>query len=230
MWQDSVNFGGACKVLSERINAPMLSLTPPSRKLTKPAPISRDRAGLLVGWENMQPYKPGYLEDRGLNPRTISKFAGHIRTDERGNACFRHDDENGLSGWEVKNKGFTGFAGGGNKALFSCQIGEYPEGKPPIIVITEGAIDTMSFYQLNPTEGLYISIAGNMSPEQEKLLRATLTSYPDALIITATDNDPEGERYAAIISSMREGVVRYEPPIGKDWNDALNNRTAKIAR
>ena len=122
-WQEGVNFGGACKILSEGLTAPRLAFPTVSRSFPKPAPITRDRAGVVAAWERMQPYRPGYLEGRGLNPRTIARFAGRIRTDGRSNACFLHQDDNDISGYEVKNKGFTGFAGGGNKALFMCRVG-----------------------------------------------------------------------------------------------------------
>src|SRR5712692_6055571 len=53
MWQEGVNFGGACKVLSERITAPRLSFPTVSRVFEKPAPITRDRAGVVAAWERM---------------------------------------------------------------------------------------------------------------------------------------------------------------------------------
>ncbi len=76
----------------------------------------------MAAWERMQPYRPGYLEGRGLNPRTIARFAGCIRTDGRSNACFLHQDDNGISGYEVKNKGFTGFVGGGTKGSKNIKL------------------------------------------------------------------------------------------------------------
>ncbi len=227
MWQEGVNFGKACQILSDRISAPRLSLAPPARAFEKPPPITRDRAGVVVAWERMRPYRPGYLEERGLNPRTIARFGRHIRTDERNNACFLHEDENGVSGYEKKNRGFTGFAGGGTKALFVCRVGEQ-EGEPPVIAIAESAIDIMSYYQLHPADGLYVSIGGAMSPEQKEQLTALLTRFPSAVVIIATDKDIDGEKYAEFIRSVRPDADRAEPPIGKDWNDALNHRQARL--
>lgn len=34
---------------------------------------------------------------------TLAAAADRIRRDERGNVVFRHDDRDGLTGWEVKN-------------------------------------------------------------------------------------------------------------------------------
>ena len=54
----------------------------------------------------------------------LDRFAGRIRRDDKGNAAFPHFDEKGLSGYELKNVGFTGFASGGKKALWLSQ--EFP--------------------------------------------------------------------------------------------------------
>ncbi len=229
MWQEGVNFGKACQILSERITAPRLAFPTVYRNFPKLAPTTRDRAGVVVAWERMKPYKPGYLEERGLNPRTISKFAEQLRADGRNNACFVHRDENGISGYEVKNKGFTGFAPGGTKSLFMCRVGEQ-EGVLPMIAIAESGIDIMSYYQLNPADGLYVSIGGAMSQEQKEQLAALLTRFPSAVVIIATDKDKDGEKYADFIRSVRLDADRAEPPIGKDWNDTLNQRQAVLAR
>jgi hypothetical protein len=82
----------------------------------------------------------------------------------------------------------------------------------------------MSYYQLNPNPGFYLSFAGSMSLEQHNLLKYVLNRYPDARIRTATDNDPQGERFADMIRSIRPDATRAIPPIGKDWNDALNHQ------
>ena len=103
-----------------------------------------------------------------------------------------------------------------------------PEEPPAVLVVTEGAIDTMSYYQLNPADGLYVSVAGGMSPEQQEQLTELLTRYPQARVIIATDKDKEGEKYADFIRSVRPDAERAEPPIGKDWNDSLNQRLARV--
>ena len=188
----------------------------------------------------MKPCLAGYLEGRGLSPSTIALFAEHIRTDERGNTCFLHEDENGVTGWEAKNKGFTGFAGGGEKALFMCRVGEARDKGGQRIIITESAIDAMSCYQLHPSDGIYISIAGGLNKTQPELLRRTLAQYPHARIFIATDNDlpteqhpkPEGEHYYEVISKLfppTATVIRARPPEPyKDWNDRLTGRPRQV--
>jgi hypothetical protein len=237
MWQEGINFGAACKNLSGRLTAPRNSFPAVSKNFPKPAPISHDRAGVVAAWERMKPYRLAYLEERGLFLSTLELFSEHIRTDERGNTCFLHGDENGVSGWEVKNKGFTGFSRGGEKALFMCRIEEAMDTEEQRIVIAESAIDAMSCYQLNPSDGIYVSIAEGMNKTQPELLRRTLAQYPHARIFIATDNDlptkekqePEGEHYYEVISKLcppTATVIRARPlePY-KDWNDKLTGRT-----
>jgi hypothetical protein len=79
----------------------------------------------------------------------------------------------------------------------------------------------MSYYQLQPTTGFYLSFAGSLSSEQHNLLRYVLNRHPNARIVVATDNDPQGEKFASIICSLHPNVTRALPPIGKDWNDTL---------
>lgn len=189
----------------------------------RPEPISQDMPALYAQWLRMRCYKSrGYLAMRGLSQDTIIMFSNRIRVDERDNIVFRHDDLHGLTGWEMKNRGFTGFSGGGKKALFCCKIGV--QESTPLLVITESAIDAMSYYQLRPQAGFYLSFAGMLSTGQGELLAWVVNRYPQARVIVATDNDPAGESYAEQIRQMRGDVLRDRPPVGKDWNDTLLNR------
>ena len=219
MHRQGGNLGHARKTL--RAYSPSSFPTAPVQSIPKPRPIPRDRAALMAAWHRMRPYAGGYLESRGLTAATVNGAADRIRTDERGNTVFRHDDREGLTGWEVKNQGFTGFAAGGRKALFALRAGVPPKSEPPRVAVAESALDILSFYQANPAPALLLSFGGGLSPEQETLLRQVLTQYPAAEIVTATDADAQGDRYAALIEAMRPDAVRARPPKGKDWNDAL---------
>ena len=218
MHRQGVNLGYARKIL--RAYTPSFP-TVPVLHIPKPRPIPHDRAALAVQWHRFAPCRPAYLESRGLTAATIAAFADRLRTDGRGNTVFRHDDLEGLSGWEVKNRGFTGFAAGGRKALFACRAGMQGDGNPPRLVVAESAIDAMSYHQHDPAPALVLSFGGELSPEQGELLRHVLTKYPTAEIVTATDNDAQGEAYAALIEAARPDAVRARPPTGKDWNDAI---------
>ena len=87
-------------------------------------PVSRDRASVMAAWEMAEPCAAlPYLTGRGLGPDvlTLPLFVGCVRVDRRNNALFPHYDKDGLCGFEVKNKGFTGFASGGVKGLWYSQ-------------------------------------------------------------------------------------------------------------
>lgn len=193
----------------------------------RPEAISSETPGLYAKWLRMDSYQgSGYLERRGLNAETIATFSERIRMDERGNVAFRHDDLYRCTGWEMKNKGFTGFSGGGKKALFGCRVDVPDKASTPLIVLTESAIDALSYYQLQARPGFYLSFAGAISHDQRELLVWVLNRYPGAKIVIATDNDHQGETYAELIFSIRGDAQRDRPPVGKDWNDTLNHREA----
>lgn len=195
--------------------------------IPKPRPIPHDRAVLVAQWHRFAPYRGGYLEGRGLTAATVNVAADRIRADERGNVVFRHDDREGLTGWEVKNRGFTGFAAGGRKALFALRVDVPASAAPPRVVVAESAIDALSYHQRNPAPALLLSFGGGLSPEQEELLRQVLTQYPAAGIVTATDNDDQGEAFAATIAAIRPDAIRARPPTGKDWNDVIKPRAVR---
>ncbi|MEO5347645.1 MAG: DUF3991 and toprim domain-containing protein [Magnetococcus sp. YQC-9] len=221
MRRDGVSLGGARKVLRPWLSASSSPTASRPFPIPKPAPMPRDQVALIAQWYRLIPYRGGYLEGRGIMPNTVTAFADHVRIDARGNVAFRHNDRSGVTGWELKNKGFTGFSSGGRKALFACRIGTTHPAPHPRIVIAESAIDVMSFYQFNSAPGLFVSFAGALSPDQRTLLADVLTRYPDAEILTATDTDPDGEGFAALIQSLRPDARRARAPEGKDWNDAL---------
>lgn len=235
-YRENCNLGQARVKLREYTGHPRLNFPISSRDFVKPAPAARDRIGNAVRWQKAQPYNGGYLESRGLTPETIAHFSEHIRIiasldGKHRNVAFRHDDAQGVTGWEMKNKGFTGFAVGGGKALFVCQVGE--TGPPSRIVICESAIDAMSYCQLSKKPGLYVSFAGGLSEEQKTMLRKLLTGNPQARVIAATDADRDGEKYALFVHSIREDAIRARPEVRrqpgvmyKDWNDVLMNRPA----
>jgi hypothetical protein len=200
---------------------------PTASRAAPPAPPF-DRGALLAAWNGFAPYRGGYLESRGLSAATIAAAADRIRTDDRRNVVFRHDDRDGLAGWEVKNRGFTGFAKGGNKALFYARAGIEAHAPPPRLVIAESALDALSFWQIDPAPALLLSFAGGISRDrQEPLLRHVLTKYPAAEVVTATDNDAQGDDYAATVEAIRPDAIRARPPVGNDWNDTLTQRDGR---
>jgi hypothetical protein len=89
-----------------------------------------------------------YLERERRLPAALlgsDRFAGRIRIDGHGNAVFPHFDEQGLCGYELKNRNFTGFAKGGEKGLWLSHT------KPDDdrAVFAESAIDALSHAALH---------------------------------------------------------------------------------
>lgn len=193
-------------------------------------PLSRDRSVVLKAWEKAKdcPSLP-YLTGRGIGPDVLAldRFAGCVRVDQRNNALFSHYDNEGLCGYEIKNKGFTGFAPGGIKGLWSSRIKEDDNR----LVLVESAIDAFSYHILHGDDRTrYVSTGGELNPRQPGLIRETIEKMPkDALILIAFDHDEGGEKIAeevrAIVPLERK-TRRVLPDVGtgKDWNEMLKHR------
>jgi len=191
----------------------------------------KDRMKVEAAYEKMRDATDGhpYLERRRALPASLiadERFAGRIRIDGKGNAVFPHFDAEGLSGYELKNVEFTGFASGGNKALWLSQ--EFPDDKR--LVITESAIDALSHAVLFPDHfARYASIGGKPNPQQPELIRAAAARMPQgAEIVAAMDTDADGRKLAEIVRQAVELTGRgdlhfrmQEPEGAKDWNDLL---------
>ena len=156
----------------------------------------------------------------------LDRFAGRVRIDARGNAVFPHFDQEVLSGYELKNSGFTGFASGGSKSLWLSH--EYPTDNR--LVFCESAIDALSHAVLFPdNRARYASIGGKPNPQQPELIRAAAARMPaDGEIISAMDADAEGRKLAEIVRQAVELTDRkdlrftVQEPVGhKDWNDQI---------
>ncbi len=194
-------------------------------------PITRDRAALLREYARLKASAAHpALVARGIpaDLQAAPRFAGAILQDARGNACFPHRDREGVSGWELKNNGFTGFAKGGEKGLWFSQM------KPSdtALVIAESALDALSYATLHPDDkARYFSTSGSLNPQQPALLSTVMEKMPrPAVVILATDNDPAGHELAATLQSLAPKASGLEfrrplPEIGKDWNDQLKATT-----
>lgn len=85
-------------------------------------PASPDRMRIEREYRRMaEAQRYPYLERDRCVPaavRSSPRFRGRMRIDPRGNTVFPHFDSAGLCGYEIKNRGFTGFAAGGKKGLW----------------------------------------------------------------------------------------------------------------
>jgi hypothetical protein len=195
----------------------------------RPQPVTRDRAALLARFAALVPYSARYLTDeRQIDPAVIEAFK--VLQDGRGNACFLHRDAQGASGWEAKNRGFTGFSAGGQKHLFLARPDDAPLTR---LVVAESAIDLMSWAQLKHMPGTaYASTGGSFGPEQIEQLRGAFLRNRQAEIVLAHDGDAAGDRMADQVREIAPPgatVTRDRPPQGLDWNDVLKANAEKLA-
>ncbi|MCP4899415.1 MAG: DUF3991 domain-containing protein, partial [bacterium] len=138
-------------------------------------PSSKDRARVVLEYERMHPVtRHPYLEqERGIPSAVLGspRFAGKVRMDARANAVFPHTDKDGLAGYEIKNRNFTGFPKGGEKGLWFSAARKGDR----CLVIAESAIDAISYAILHPEKGTrYASIGGRMNPNQPELIRSAI--------------------------------------------------------
>jgi hypothetical protein len=184
-----------------------------------------------------------YLEQERCLPAGVlssPRFAARMRIDARGNTVFPHFDAVGLCGYEIKNRGFTGFAAGGEKGLWFSHI--RPNDRH--LVLAESAIDALSHAALFPDaedRTRYASLGGRPNVRQTGLIRASIARLPaDSGIIAAFDADEVGRVLVEVIrlavSSVAAEMERWDlifkahlpPQEGEDWNQVLQNAGTRI--
>ena len=188
--------------------------------------------------DNAQRYP--YLEQERCLPAVVlssPRFAGRVRIDRRGNTVFPHFDNAGLCGYEIKNRGFTGFAAGGEKGLWFSHT--RPDDRR--LILAESAIDAMSHAVLFPDaedQTRYASLGGKPNSKQPGLLQTTIAMLPECSeIVAAFDADEAGRMLVEVVRrafanvAIRTGradliyQVHLPAQEGEDWNQVLQ-RTA----
>ena len=190
---------------------------------SKPRPADHNIEGVIKSFMTMTSATnhPYLTRQRNIPAKILRdpRFENAVKQDRKGNAVFPHYDLNGLSGYELKNTGFTGFSRGGKKSLWhSSNLNSASE-----IVITESAIDALSHAALNPKrDAAYISISGSMSQDQKALLGGVLAKAENdgQKITVALDNDRAGRAMTQEIHALAK-TVKQEIPRAKDWNEDL---------
>jgi hypothetical protein len=209
----------------------------PSSQLPSFAPLpktNRDRLRVESEYAKRQdaPSHPYLVNERALPGSLLAlpRFAGRIRIDApHGNALFPHFDQEGLCGFEIKNRNFTGFSSGGTKGLWLSH--ERPDDNR--MVFCESAIDALSHAALFPDDHTrYASIGGKLNPLQPELIRAAIARMPArSKIVSAMDADADGAKLAETVHEAMKLTGRddlayvFEEPFGyKDWNDQIRKR------
>ncbi len=176
-----------------------------------------------------------YLNTRGIRPETLAseRFRGTWRVDDRGTLLFPHRDGpgiDGICGFEKKSCTFVGFSTGGTKTIWTsnARVGDTR------LVLAEAVIDAFSYHQLHRDERTrYATTGGAFGPSQASFIaRAIAKVAPRGTIVIATDRDAAGDRMAEQIAALAGDavVVRDASPIGKDWNDCLQDREHAFIR
>jgi len=101
----------------------------------------------------------------------------------------------------------------------------------PRLVVAEASIDALSVAAIENlrADTLYVATGGGMGPGTIVALEAILASIaslPGALLCSASDANPAGDRFADRHRSLAEQFsvpfTRLRPSVdGGDWNDAL---------
>jgi Toprim-like/Protein of unknown function (DUF3991) len=193
-------------------------------------PASPDRMRIEREYRRMgEAQRYPYLERDRCVPAALllsPRFRGRMRIDDRGNTVFPHFDGAGLCGYEIKNRGFTGFAAGGQKGLWSS----HTRSVDSHLVLTESAIDALSYATLFPDSKdrtWYASLGGRPSSRQLGLIQAAVIRLADgAEVVAAFDADEAGRWLAAAIGNAigrvnRQARVHLPATEGDDWNKVL---------
>jgi hypothetical protein len=233
--RQNLNLGAVRKLLRPWIGRPATRMQFPALELT-----SSDRMRVECAFRRMADVsRYPYLEQDRCVPAVVlcsPRFVGRMRIDSHGNTVFPHFDAAGLCGYEIKNRGFTGFAAGGEKGLWFSHI-RLDDRR---LILTESAIDALSHAALFPDandQTRYASLGGKPSRRQRDLLQATIATLPEgAEIVAAFDADSAGSRLVSELCQVVATVARRTErsdmifkthlPMqeGEDWNIVLQNR------
>lgn len=195
---------------------PWISRPATSPQFPKLEPAGPDRMRVEAAYRRMaSAQRFPYLEQERCVPAAVllsPRFAGRTRIDSLGNTVFPHFDAAGLCGYEIKNRGFTGFAAGGQKGLWFSHA--QPDDR--CLVLAESAIDALSYAALFPDaedQTRYVSLGGKPSSRQVALVQATIAKLPaGAEIVAAFDADDAGRQ---LVDVIREAVARVAHRTGR---------------
>lgn len=202
----------------EKKQIPTFEPLSPTTKDTRQAVLDYEKADFVSA--------SPYLIGRGLDAILTSspRFIHRFKVDWRGNVLFPHYNREGLCGFEKKNKDFNGFASGGVKGLWSSVCFKTDK----LLVVSESAIDGLSYQALNPDLILarFLSIGGSMNPDQLELLGLAMKKMAGGKVHLAFDNDLDGEKMAEQVRGIAPSSVTLSRPLAKskDWNQDLKNK------
>ena len=234
--EPTLNFGQVRQLLRKFIG--VVPTFPASLRASKS--IGVDRA-LSERWDARPPLRKcsaawTYLSGtRGLPAPVLeaARTADIVREGPYDGAWFAHRDAGRVVHIEARGPTFKGSLRGGSKTLF-CLPGR-AGGLQPRLAVTEAPIDALSLAAIEGlrADTLYLATGGGMGPGTTLALERLLADraiLPDALLVSATDANKAGERYASQHAAMAAAAsvpfARLTPESGEDWNDVLTGRGA----
>ena len=230
-----LNLGHARKLLRRLVGlspcCPVALRQPKRGRAAVPAQQRWDRARRLRRGSPAWDYLAGA---RGLPESVLAAAdaAGGIREGSYGCAWFAYRDQAGaVTGIEMRGPAFRGLNEGGAKTLFRLPGGR---GRLLRITVNEAPINALSLAALEGLrrDTLYLSTAGGMGPRTLACLQALLRDAapdPRAVLVSATDADAAGDRYACDLADLAAAAGvrhrRLRPQGGlNDWNDVWRAR------
>ena len=233
--RQNLSLGAVRKLLRPWIGRPATPMQFPALE-----PTNSDRMRVECAyWGMADVSRYAYLEQDRCLPAAVlgsPRFVGRMRRDSCGNTVFPHFDAVGLCGYEIKNRGFTGFAAGGQKGLWFSNT----RCDDRRLILTESAIDALSHAALFPDaddQTRYASLGGKPSRRQMGLFQAAIVKLPEGTeIVAAFDADPAGRGLAneirEIVANLAARTERSDlifrsllpTQEGEDWNSILQNR------
>ena len=163
---------------------------------------------------------PYLINERSIPLSTLNcpKFTHRIKIDSHRNAIFPHFSNGQICGYEIKNTHFTGFSPHGHRGLW-CSVYQPSDHR---IIITESAIDALSFHALHGHQNdFYLSIGGQLGKKQLSLIQRSIKNVSGDVVV-AFDNDQKGNEYSRILHDSNGSIsITRLVPTAKDWNDDL---------
>lgn len=145
-----------------------------------------------------------YLYSRSLTDQTIDSpaFRGRVFTTEKNGHGFRNTafplyNENGLASMEQKNTGFKILLELPKDGIWVSHPTQGKDTRIERLVISESAIDSMSYHQLKDDgkNTLYIATAGTVTERQTALIQRVIDKQDPREVVLADDRDAGGRRF-----------------------------------
>lgn len=189
--------------------------------------------------ENNDKVKEYLTESRAIEPKTAKALVekGYIYQDKQNNAVFICKDTDGkITGAERKGTDgkFTGMAAGSDKngGAFTLKLNDSKQS----LVLTESALDAISYCALNKTENATVISTAGLTPNITTAMSNIIEKNGTKNIKIGFDNDKPGQENAEKLKTALQekyhdiNVEIKIPERGKDFNENLQLDKAEIEK